>query len=701
VRAAAGRLLSESDDARGSAAVAVVSSDLAVRRFGDIEEAVGRTLMLDRVPFTIVGVMPAEFVGLDIGRRSDVVASFGAEPLVRGRESRLNQRGSGWMSVMARLKAGQTPATATIALRGVQRSIFEATMPPNARPEFREQYLSESFALVPAASGLSRLREQYRRPLIAIMGVVVLVLLIACANIANLLTARASARHHEVSVRLALGASRWRIARQLLLESAVLAGAGAVSGLLIAAWGSRLLVRQLSTRSEPAFLDLTLDWRVLLFAITVASATTLLFGTAPALAASRVPPAATLRTAGLQQPAGIGSNWVVVTQVAGSLLLIVVAGLFIRTFAALTSRPLGFERNRVLVVGLDSRSTSIVPAQRSQVYERIRQAVGALPGVSEAAVSMITAVDPAGALVARTEVSGGAPVPERLERPNGFVNAVSPGWFRTFGIPLVAGRDFTDSDRHEAPRVAIVNQTLARQFLGDESALGHIVTLTLPARRVSMEIVGVVADAVYLSLRETIPPTVYSPIEQLYVGPSAIDMVSLSVRPNAGAPAALSKSVAEAIGRVTPELTLTFQPLGDQVDASLRQERITAELSGFFGVLAAVLAGLGLYGVTAGSVSRRRTEIGIRMALGATPSAVIRLVLTRVVFVVAMGLLAGTVLSLWVSRFIAAMLYGLEPRDPLTFAGAAVLLGAISAVAGWLPAWRASRLEPAQVLREA
>jgi ABC-type lipoprotein release transport system permease subunit len=216
-----------------------------------------------------------------------------------------------------------------------------------------------------------------------------------------------------------------------------------------------------------------------------------------------------------------------------------------------------------------------------------------------------------------------------------------------------------------------------------------------------MEIVGVVADAVYLSLRETIPPTVYSPIEQLYVGPSAIDMVSLSVRPNAGAPAALSKSVAEAIGRVSPELTLTFQPLGDQVDASLTQERITAELSGFFGALAAVLAALGLYGVTAGSVSRRRTEIGIRMALGATPSAVVRLVLTRVMCVVAIGLLVGTVLSLWVSRFVAAMLYGLESRDPLTFVGSVVLLGAISAVAGWLPAWRASRLEPAQVLREA
>jgi ABC-type antimicrobial peptide transport system permease subunit len=267
-------------------------------------------------------------------------------------------------------------------------------------------------------------------------------------------------------------------------------------------------------------------------------------------------------------------------------------------------------------------------------------------------------------------------------------------------VPLLAGRDFAEGDRQDAPRVAIVNQTLARQFLKDASPLGHTITLTLPGRSVSMEIVGLVADAVYLSLRETVPATVYTPVNQLYVSPAAIDAVSLSVRASAGSPAALSKSVAAAIGSVNPELTVTFQPLADQLIASLTQERLIAELSGFFGALALLLAALGLYGVTASSVARRRVEIGIRMALGAAPAAVIHLVLSRVARLVGVGVLVGTILSLWASHFVAAMLYGLQPRDPLTLVGSAAVLATTGAIAGWLPARVASRLEPAQVLRE-
>jgi len=703
VRAISGRVFTEADDARGGGpdgVVAVVGTDFATRRFGDASAAIGRILTLDGVAFTIVGVTPPEFFGLEIGHRFDVVVPFGAEPLVRGGESRLAQRGGGWVTIMARLKPEQTAEAATAPLKAVQREIWEARIPGNARPEYRELYLGESFALVPAATAQSVLRDRYRQPLLAIMVVVALVLLIACANVANLLLARASARHHELSVRLALGASRWRIARQLLAESAVLAVASGACGLLMATWCSRLLVRQLSTRTDTVFLDLSLDWRILTFTIAVAGATALLFGTAPALSASRNEPASALRTSAQQAPPGAGSSWIVVAQVALSLVLIVAAGLFIRTFSSLASRQAGFERHRVLVVGIDSRQTTIAPAQRAQTCGRVREAVRALPGVSDAAVSMLTPVDPMGALVARTEVSGGAPVPAVLERPNGFVNVVSPGWFRTFGVPLLAGRDFTEGDGQDAPRVAIVNQTLARQFLKDASPLGHTITLTLPGRSVSMEIVGLVADAVYLSLRETVPATVYTAVNQLYVSPAAIDAVSLSVRASAGSPAALTKSVAAAIGNVNPELTVTFQPLADQLDASLTQERIIAELSGFFGTLALLLAALGLYGVTASSVARRHAEIGIRMALGAAPAAVVRLVLSRVAWLVGLGVLVGAVVSLWASQFVAAMLYDLEPRDPVTLVGSAAVLAATGAIAGWLPARRASRIEPAQVLRE-
>jgi putative ABC transport system permease protein len=703
VRAVAGRTFTDADDRRGGGpdgAVAVLSNAFAARRFGDPTRATGRTLTLDKVAFTIIGVAPVGFFGPEIGRAVDVYVPFGTEPLVRGRESQLDRRGGGWLTIMARLRPEQPVLAATLALQAVQRPIWEATVAPNARPEYRAQYLNESFALVPAAAGQSALRDRYRQPLLAIMIVVAVVLLIACANIANLFVARAAARRHELSVRLALGASRWRLARQLLAESGVLAAVGALAGLALAPAGGRLIVHQLSSRTQPVFVDLRPDWRVLAFTIAIGMAAALLFGTAPALTASRNDPSSTLRTSKDQVAVGIGVNGLVVVQVALSLMLVVGAGFFIRTFSALVMRPLGFDRDRVLIVGVDSRQTAIVPAQRSQTYERIRDRVRALPGVSDAAVSMITPVDPIGALVARAEVSGGIPVPERLERPNAFTNVVSPGWFRTFGVPLIAGRDFSDADAQDAPRVAVINQTLARQFLKNESPIGRIITLTLPARSVSMEIVGLVGDAVYLSMRETVPATVYTPLAQLYLNAGVIDAVSVSVRASDGAPAALTQSVSSAIAGVNPDLSLTFRPLGEQLGTSLTGERIVAELSGLFGGLSLVLAALGLYGVTAGSVARRRAEIGIRMALGATPAAIAQLVLSRIAWLMMTGVLAGALLSLWASRFIAAMLYGVQPRDPATFIGSAALLIATGAVAGWRPARRASQIDPAQVLRE-
>jgi putative ABC transport system permease protein len=703
IRAAAGRLFTESDDARGggpAGAVVVVSSAFANQHFGDATAAIGRVLTLDRVAFTVVGVTSPDFFGPEVGRTFDVIAPFGTEPLVRGRESQLDHRGFGWLWIVARLKPAQTIQGATAGLQRVQRSIGEATIPTNLRPEYREQSLGESFALVPAATGLSLLRDRYEQALVATMVVVALVLLIACANIANLLIARASAKRRELSVRLALGASRWRLARQLLAESVLLALAGSACGLVLAVWSGRLLVQQLSSRTETVFLDLTLDWRVLLFTAGVAGVTALLFGTTPALSASRYEPSSALRTSAQLAPPGLGSNWIVVVQVALSLLLIVAAGLFMRTFTALALRHLGFDKDRVLVVGVDSRQTTVAPAKRAQVYDRVRNAVRALPLVSNAAISMMTPVDPMGGFIAQLHVSGGASVPTTAERPNGVVNVISPGWFQTFGVPLLAGRDFSDADGPDALRVAIVNQTLARQFLNDASPVGRTVTMTLPGRSMQMEIVGLVADSVYMSLRETASPTVYTPISQLYLSPAVIDTVSLSVRANGTAPATLIKTVTGAIAGVNPELTLTFQPLGDRLDASLTRERIVAELSGFFGALALLLAGLGIYGVTAYTVARRRVEIGIRMAIGAVPGNVLTLVLSRVSFLIGIGVIVGTGISLWASKFVASLLYGLEPWDPATLIGAALVLSAVGGMAGWLPAWRASRIDPAEVLRE-
>jgi putative ABC transport system permease protein len=348
---------------------------------------------------------------------------------------------------------------------------------------------------------------------------------------------------------------------------------------------------------------------------------------------------------------------------------------------------------------MNAQRAPIDPAQRAATYERVRDVVRALPGVSAAAVSMVTPVGGEG-LIVHVEVVGGMQVTDNASGTNAFTNVVTPGWFDTFGTPIIAGRDFTGRDRSGTPLVAIVNQALARKFLNGASPIGRTITLTAVARSVPMEIVGVVADAVYLSLRETVPPTVYTPLTQFYLSPALLTAVNLSVRSGGGSPLLLTKSVAAAIGAVNPQLAYTFRPLANQLDASLTQERMVALLAGFFGALALLLAGLGLYGVTAYAVARRRTEIGIRMALGAAPAGVVRLVLSRVSLLVGLGVIVGGGISLLASKFVATLLYGIEARDPVTLLGAAVTLALVGTVAGWLPAYRASRIDPAEVLRE-
>jgi predicted permease len=372
--------------------------------------------------------------------------------------------------------------------------------------------------------------------------------------------------------------------------------------------------------------------------------------------------------------------------------------LFVRTFALLATRHVGFERDRALLVTMDAGRVPVAADQRVLLYDRVRETVRALPDVSDAAVSMNSPVAGQG-FVFRAEVPGGATLPDNGHDANAFTNVISPGWFGTFGIPILAGRDFRAADRSGAALVAIVNQTFAHGTLGDSNPIGHIVTATTPGRSLSMEIVGVVADSVYFSLRESVPPTVYTPLAQYYLSPANLASITLSVRSRSGSPASLTRSVAAAARAVSPALSLTFQPLAGQLDASLIQERITAMLAGFFGALALLLAALGLYGVTAYAVTRRRVEIGIRMALGAAPGNVVRLVLSRVTLLVGIGVAAGAGLSLWASTLVASLLYGLEPRDPLTLSGAVATLAAVGCFAGWLPAWRASRIDPAQVLR--
>jgi putative ABC transport system permease protein len=701
-----GRTFTTGDDRRGggpNGPVAVISYGFWQRRFGGSADVIGKTQTMDRVPFTIVGVMPPDFFGTDVGSMSDVILPIGTEPLMRGRDSQLDRATTSWLLAMARLKDGQTIASAEQALRGVQPQIREATMPANARAEARARHLATPFGVQSAAGGTSAMRARYRQPILAIMTVVALVLLIACANVANLFLAKASARRHEFSVRLALGASSWRLARQQLVEALLLAASGSAGGLVIALWASDLLVRQLSTQATTVFLDTSLDWRVLAFTASVTIAVALLFGVVPALRASRTQPIDAIRehsrsTAGERR---IGFDGALVAgQVALCLVLVVAAGLFIRTFTTLATLNVGFDRDPVLLVRLDVPRTSAEPSQRAALYERVAATVRATPGVAHAAISEVTPVS--GTI---TDVYVEAENGPQLAPPQNvsYRNVITPDWFATYGTRLIAGRDFDDRDRLASPPVAIVNETFARRFLQGANPLGRRIRNPSSApgeTRPWMEVVGIVADATYLSLRAALPPTMYVPLAQQPAGSGFFPFATLSVRAASGSPVALARGVGDAIARVDADIAITFTPLKQQVDAALVQERIMAMLSGWFSVLALLLSALGLYGVTAYAVTRRRTEIGIRMAIGAAPARVVRLVLGRVAILLGIGVLMGAGVTVWASMFVASLLYGLEPRDPVTLLSSAAVLAAVGALAGWLPAYRASRIDPAEVLRE-
>ncbi len=391
----------------------------------------------------------------------------------------------------------------------------------------------------------------------------------------------------------------------------------------------------------------------------------------------------------------LGSALVVV-QVALSLILVVGAGLFVRTFASLAARDLGFERRGVMVVNLNAQRAQLEPADRADLFRRALEAARGVPGVAGVALSAVTPIS-GSTWNNRIELPGGPDLPES-ERLT-FINLISSDWFRTYGTPMLAGRDVTDGDHATSQQVAIVNETFARKFVPGRNPIG--VRIRQPgfgARpTIDREIVGVVRDAAYRSFREPVPPTLYIPYAQERDHPSSL---SLSVRTAGGSPALLTRSLADALSPVHRDLAISFRPLAEQVGAALTQERLVAMLSGFFGALALLLAALGLYGVTSYAVSRRRTEIGIRMALGAAPAGVIGLVLRRVAVLVTLGVVLGASVSLWASRFVAPLLFGLEPRDPATLGAAMIVLGGIGALAGWLPARRASRIDPARVLRD-
>jgi predicted permease len=705
LQAVAGRTFNQADDRRGAGPggpVAVLSYRAARRLFGSPSSSLGRPLVIERLPFTVVGVTRAEFFGLNVGTDVDLVLPLEIEPMLNRSPSRLKLWP--WLHITGRLAQGGTLEGATAAMRAVQPYIRESTMPDFTRPQDRDNYLKSPWTMRAAATGSSRLRSRYQFALTMLLAIVALVLLIACANIAHLQLARAASRRYEYSVRVALGASGRRIARLQFIESLLLAVIGASLGLALAQRAGSFVVAQLSTWAATAFLDLSPDWRVLVVTVATATATALLFGSVPAIRAGRAEPLDALNRSrrGVAGPGRVGDA-LVVAQIALSMVLVVGAALFGRSFAVLMTQDLGFDRGRVLTAVVDVRHSLTPVADRPALYERIRQAIAGVAGVESAATSMATPLGSAGVRFTRDVQEAGNPTFEGREVLV-FTTPVSPDWFRTFGTRLIAGRDIEARDRTNAPKVAVINEAFARRHFQGVNPIGRTIMVGQePSNREPTEIVGVVQDAAFTSVRDSVEPTLYTPFAQS-LEPELIESIpsmSVSIR-SAGEipPATLAGGVAAAIASVDGAATVSFQTLTETLSTYYIRERLLALLSGYFGVFALLLGAVGVYGVTAHAVSRRRTELGIRMAIGASAASVVRLVLGRLAVLASLGIVIGGVLSFWTTSLLATLLFKITTRDPASIATAIVALGVVTICAGWMPARRASRIDPARVLRD-
>ena len=692
---AAGRLFGPADDRRGCGlAGAVISHDFWRREFGGGAAAIGRTLNVDARTVPIIGVAPAGFTGLQVGRRFDVAVPICAIDALRPGRRMLESGTTWWLTVMGRLRPGWTLERADAHVRAMRPAIFKATLQADYPAVSVPDYLGSGLETLRAATGRSGLREEYETPLTLLLAMTALVLLVACTNLTNLMLARGAVRQRELSLRLAIGASRGRLVSQLLAESVLIVGASAVAALVVSQLTSRMLVRLIGSSERPIVLALEPDWRVLAFVAMTAVTTCLLLGLAPALRATRRQPGEAMRTAprgSSEDPGGLAlRRGLIVAQVAVSLVLVVAALLFARSFQNLVTEPLGFDRQGVLVVEAGLPGGAATPAAAAALQQALAASLRAVPGV--VAVSQTNVVPLSG------NTSNNRVWPDGGTRAGGqdaFFSRISPGYLDTLEMRLAAGRDIADTDRPEAPKVALVNETFARGFAPGVSPIGrHFWIEPTPSRpEMRVEIVGVVKDAKYRRVREAPAPVVYLALAQHPPGASWL------VRANVPA-LSLTRAVRAALLGVDPRLRFVFRPLDAAIDDTLLRDRAMAMLSAAFGLLAAVLAAVGLHGVVAYAVERRRREIGIRLALGATRSSIAGSVVRESGVLVAVGVGVGVVLALVATSSARTLLFGLEPTDPATMGAAVAGLAMVAFAASVLPARRAARVDPMTTLRD-
>jgi predicted permease len=687
VRAAAGRVLTRADDEPGAPLVAVISDGFWAREFGRRADAVGAALRLNGKTVIVVGVSPPGFTGANVGAIADVTMPAGTLPQLRPPFAPLLGAGVTWMRALARPAPGIARAVAVEQINAAWPSVVDRVAGADASDKRRQTLRATTFRLDDGARGWTPLRNTYREPLMILMAAVALLLTIACANVASLLLARASARRREIAVRLALGAGRWRVLRQMLIESVLVSLAGAAAGVPVAWLAGRGLVALIAKGYTPVLIDVAPDGRVLAFAAAVALISGVTFGLAPALRATASDP-----SRGLREDLRTSTSRskllpaLVVLQVALSFVLVAAAGLFVRTFANLQTHDTGFAIDGVIVASLGDGGGATAA-------ERLADLVRAVPGVSIAGLGTNSPLD-GSSWTAAIGVAG-QPLPD--DETTRLV-AVGPGYIEALGMRVLAGRPVREDDRAGAPRIAVINDVASRQFFGASSPIGQQLSARLDGEVVPLEIVGLVRGIADASLREAPHATVYLPLAQQAANQPFALPPTLVVRAQ-GPVEPVRAAVQRALQAAQPDRIVHVDTLRAQLGGTIAQDQVMATLAGTFGVVALALAALGLYGLLSYTVARRSRELGIRLALGAHERGVVALVVTYGGRLVLAGVVLGVPIIWAASRWIESMLFGVTPADPVAFAATAGVLLLAAGLATFMPARRAARLDPLTVLR--
>ena len=697
VNPATGRLITDADDqVLGGSPIAVASYGWWTRRFGHDPSAIGKTIQIGDTSYTIVGVAQEGFQGTKVGEAPDVwIPLQMADAISRG-PHKLDDKMYRWMDIIGRLKPGVTMTKAQANVNVVLKALltdYAGAAPPASRLEdIRKAHIT----LISAATGISFLRQQFSKPLWMLMGIVGFVLLIACANIANLLLARSTMRRREMAMRMALGAGRGRLFRQMVTEGLLLAVLGGAAGMLFAVWACSFLLRMLSSGSALIPIDLTPDMMVLLFAFAATVITSVLFSALPAWQATNVDPNLGLgegRNAVSYQTRSPLGKVLIAGQVALSLVLLIGTALFAHSLIELTKVNTGFNPQHMLEIWVDPTATGYTDnARLTALYHQVEQNVDSTPGVVASSFSIFTFGG--GAWGDSAHAAGSANGKEEYVS----LNAVGTGYFQAMSLPILMGRGIGPEDTASGRRVAVINQTMAQRVFGNASPLGK--EFVVGGLSGGVEVVGVVKDAKYLGLDERPISMIYLPYTQ-YVPDWGIGLYlgKLVVR-YSGDPKQIVPEVKHAIETASPRLPIDrVFAMSEKVEESILYPRLVAQLSGFFGALAALLSSLGIYGLLSYTVSRRTNEIGVRMALGAQPSQIMKMILGQGFATVGIGVIAGVAAAAALSRLVGSFLFGITALDPLSYASAAVLLAIVAVAACWIPARRAMKVDPMEALR--